>query len=431
MYQDANSPLALDVFRRKVGFLGILGIAFTCSVYLMTLLRPVLEPFLWALFLVMALQPISNLFESCLMGLGGLCCGRAGPRRAANRRRGCCCRILNCADEEMIELTEGDPGPSGLREEDPSREVDVCWECWGLLARVVSVASALAVVFGLLIGMATFVFDGAVRVKENFPVYEQGARNAAEYVKELIEKVKRGSMPKAMVDELAENLASNGKALISDLVGQLLSHAGHLLVEVLMLGLYVMFWLCTPMPMNPTTQNIFRRYLFLKGAACTCYGVCVGLLLHFLEIELAVLFGLTSFFFSFIPEVGAFIGMALPAPVILFDSRLSAPMYKLIFATLGQLALKFVFANIIEVKLVENDATMKMHPVITLLAVTFFGFIWGPTGMLLSVPIMAYFKVIVASDLVPPEFRDPILVLIEGDRNAPERHRKRLGEAVD
>jgi len=194
-----------------------------------------------------------------------------------------------------------------------------------------------------------------------------------------------------------------------------------------MLGLYVMFWLCTPMPINEKTERIFRRYLLLKGSSCLCYGICVGVMMRFLRVQCAAAFGVLSFFLSFIPEVGAFFAMAFPVPVILFDSRLEAPWLTLLIATAGQLCLKFVFANIIEVKLVENDATMKMHPVITLLAVTFFGVIWGPTGMLLSVPIMAYIKVVVLSDEVPSAYRDPVLIMLEGDRRAPERfHRRRM-----
>merc|ERR1712194_90785 len=91
-------------------------------------------------------------------------------------------------------------------------------------------------------------------------------------------------------------------------------------------------------------------------------------------------------------------------------------------ATGAQLALKFVFANVVEVKLVEADQLMKMHPVIILLAVTFFGFIWGPTGMLLSVPLVAYAKVIILSDSIPRCYRDPLLILLEGDRGAPANY---------
>jgi len=105
------------------------------------------------------------------------------------------------------------------------------------------------------------------------------------------------------------------------------------------------------------------------------------------------------------------------------------PFLTATIATSGQLCLKFVFANIVEVKLVENDATMKMHPVVTLLAVTFFGLVWGPTGMLLCVPMMTYLKVALLSDVVPSAYRNPMLVLLEGDRHAPERHLRRSRSA--
>jgi predicted PurR-regulated permease PerM len=293
------------------------------------------------------------------------------------------------------------------------------------------VACALAVVLAVASGLAMLVFEATIRVKENIAIYETGARNAVAEAKRVITQV-YGRLPPSVVDEITENALSSGKAILSELLTSMLSYAGKILVGFAMLSLYVMFWLCTPMPLNSKTERIFRRYLILKGSACVCYGSAVGLLLYMLSVELAPVFGLISFFFSFIPEVGAFIAMMLPMPVILFDSRLEAPFLTLLTATAGQLSLKFVFSNIIEVKLVENDTTMKMHPVITLLAVTFFGFIWGPTGMLLSVPMMAYMKVVILSDLVPPAYRDPVLVLLEGDRKAPERHlRARMRAAPD
>merc|ERR1719168_348186 len=106
----------------------------------------------------------------------------------------------------------------------------------------------------------------------------------------------------------------------------------------------------------------------------------------------------------------------------MFDSRIERPFLVLVTAMGGQLALKFAFSNIIEVKLIESDKKMRMHPVMILLSVGIFGYLWGPTGMLLSVPLMALIKISLFSDLVPSSYRDPILVLLEGDRNAPSRH---------
>lgn len=69
------------------------------------------------------------------------------------------------------------------------------------------------------------------------------------------------------------------------------------------------------------------------------------------------------------PEVGAFIATLLPLPLILFDSRLPSPGTTMIIAFFGQGALKFLFGNIVEVKLVESDKVMRLHPVVLLLGV--------------------------------------------------------------
>merc|ERR1719361_957391 len=114
--------------------------------------------------------------------------------------------------------------------------------------------------------------------------------------------------------------------------------------------------------------------------------------------------------------------MIMPCPVILLDSRLERPFLVLITAVLGQLALKFAFSNIIEVKLIESDKKLRMHPVMILLSVSIFGHLWGPTGMLLSVPLMALLKIALFPELVPSSYRDPILIVLEGDRNAPQKH---------
>eukprot|EP00392_Amoebophrya_sp_AT5.2_P001613 g1615.t1 len=193
---------------------------------------------------------------------------------------------------------------------------------------------------------------------------------------------------------------------------------------------------------SPTRQHLvlqlrgtFRRYLLLKSISCLGFGFAVGLWLNALQVDLAAVFGAITFVMNFVPEVGPFISydrtscwshhisMVLPTPVILLDSRLERPFFTLLLALVGQILLKVAFANVIEVKLIENDEKLKMHPVIILLSVAVWGHVWGPTGMLLSVPLMAFLKISLLSEIVPASYRDPVLVLLEGDRDAPKRHR--------
>merc|ERR1712066_440612 len=114
--------------------------------------------------------------------------------------------------------------------------------------------------------------------------------------------------------------------------------------------------------------------------------------------------------------------MMLPMPIILFDDRFDRPFRVLGWAMCGQLILKFIFGNIVEVLLVEAQQDLHLHPVIILSGMAFFGWVWGPTGMVISVPIMAMGKASVAA--IPSTYRDPILITLEGDERAPAKWRE-------
>jgi len=120
-----------------------------------------------------------------------------------------------------------------------------------------------------------------------------------------------------------------------------------------------------------------------------------------------------TFLFNFVPEVGPFFSIVLPCPVIILDGRHEDPVTTLVVCLVGQFILKFVFGNLVEVALIETQKEMRMHPVIILFFVAFFGWIWGPTGMLLSVPLMSALKA--SMHIVPESYRYPILMLLEGE----------------
>mmetsp|Transcript_72929 Transcript_72929/g.206276 ORF Transcript_72929/g.206276 Transcript_72929/m.206276 type:complete len:196 (-) Transcript_72929:160-747(-) len=188
-----------------------------------------------------------------------------------------------------------------------------------------------------------------------------------------------------------------------------------------------MFGLGEPIHISQKISTIMRHYFMLKGLASMGYAFSVWFVLHLMHIDLAIVFGVLTFFANWVPEVGPFFAMLLPLPVILFDGRLDNPFAKFGIVFGVQLALKFVFGNIVEVKLVEKNEAMRMHPVIILFSVAFFGFVWGPTGMLLSVPIVAAAKAVVT--LMPDIYRDPLLVLIEGDKLAAQRWKVQNADA--
>lgn len=268
------------------------------------------------------------------------------------------------------------------------------------------------------------IYKSALHMHHDWHYYEEGARRLQKMV-----EAEKDVIP----DEVLQKLVEKGLASLSDVVTFILQTVAESLsifaMSTLMTLLYMMFWLCDPIVIGEQVAIVFQQYILLKGLASFLYAMSIWLLLHFLGVDLSIVFGVFTFFFNFVPEIGPFFAMLLPLPVILFDGRLEHPIVILLAAFFGQLGLKFIFGNIVEVKLVESKQIMRMHPVMILFFVAFFGHIWGATGMLLSVPIMATLKATVSK--IPRIYRDPFLILLEGDPFSPiryDRYQSNAGE---
>lgn len=425
-----------QVFRERVGFVVLCIIGAYCSMRILVELRSILEPFLWALFLVMAWKPVVDGIESRLELLLAFVFPslRVDPPLKKGLKG-------HDSDDEMEDMEgelesmlppQSDSSPMMpevlprelRRPRNTGNEFDEPLTGGSRLrrnlARGLAVLMASAGMLGLLSGFGLLIMESARHMQNHWDVYQKGADQLTKDLLSLFSKVPESF--KKQYQEASADMVKSTQDLFYSLLGNIVNKVSSLIFGVLLTMLYTLFWLCSPVPMDSSVDVMFRKYIMFKTLACFGYGISAGLLLYFLSIDLASVFALTTFALNFVPEVGPFIAMVLPCPVILFDSRLERPMLTLLTAIIGQLALKFSFSNVIEVKLIESDKKLRMHPVMILLSVGIFGYLWGPTGMLLSVPLMALMKIALFSELVPSSYRDPILVILEGDRSAPQKH---------
>merc|ERR1719421_851160 len=164
-----------------------------------------------------------------------------------------------------------------------------------------------------------------------------------------------------LVDKVGDEIVHAIKTLLFTLVSDLLADMSEMLVRGVLIFLYLIFWLCQPIRMDGMMNNLLRRYIALKSFVNLIMGLCTGFLFVFLNIDLAWLFGFLTFLLNYIPEIGPLIAMMLPIPVIMLDGRVSTETrcVTLILALVGQLAFKFVFGNVLELYLIDNDHKMK------------------------------------------------------------------------
>lgn len=445
-----------QLFRERMGFLILCVIGAYCSMRILVELKSILEPFLWALFLVMAWKPVVDKLEWRIERLLTACYGALRPDSTLGR--GIAGRSAAPADgvedpsgelqhmiednnieptrlgnevhpEDVVELTRSgrlsQEGAARGRCHDVDGEDADHWEAGRValrhtLARSLAVLIATAGMLALLCSFGMLILESARRMRNHWDVYQKGAEKLTRETRVFFQKVPENILKQYA--DVSTNMVNTAQDFLYGLLGDFVNNVSSLILGGLLTLLYTLFWLCCPVPMDSSIDIMFRKYILFKTLACFGYGICVGGLLSLLSIDLASVFALTTFALNYVPEVGPFVAMVLPAPVIILDSRLERPFLVLLSAVLGQLALKFAFSNIIEVKLIESDKKLRMHPVMILLSVGIFGYLWGPTGMLLSVPLMALMKISLFSELVPASYRDPILVVLEGDRDAPLKH---------
>ncbi|MEM6161291.1 AI-2E family transporter [Erwinia sp. P6884] len=129
------------------------------------------------------------------------------------------------------------------------------------------------------------------------------------------------------------------------------------------------------------------RYLVLKTAISLFTGILVWLMLLLLEVRFALLWGVLAFALNYIPNIGSIIA-AVPAiiQVLIFNGSGEG----LLVAT-GYLLINLVIGNMLEPRLMGRG--LGLSTLVVFLSLIFWGWLLGPVGMLLSVPLTIVAKI--------------------------------------
>lgn len=135
-------------------------------------------------------------------------------------------------------------------------------------------------------------------------------------------------------------------------------------------------------------ESQIQRYLIIKTVISFLLATVLTVVYIFFGVDLAVFWGIITFLFNYIPNIGAILATIAPILIIILQFEFSGVAFLLIAVTIG---LHFVSGNIIEP--VYIGKYMDLSPVFVLFSLFFWGYIWGLPGMFLSVPIAAVIKI--------------------------------------
>jgi AI-2 transport protein TqsA len=124
------------------------------------------------------------------------------------------------------------------------------------------------------------------------------------------------------------------------------------------------------------------NYIGLKTLIAISAATISYVILRIIGIEAPLFWALLIFIFNFIPTIGALVGTLFPTLFAFIQFGYFTPgLMILLFVGTAQL----LVGNLLEPKLMGNS--LNISPLVAIFALSFWGAIWGITGMFLSVPI--------------------------------------------
>ena len=138
-------------------------------------------------------------------------------------------------------------------------------------------------------------------------------------------------------------------------------------------------------------QNL-GRYLGIKTLVSMATGLCAGLLTWSIGLDFPLLWAMIAFLLNYVPTIGSIIAAV---PAILLALVQIGPGAAGATA-LGFIGINVVFGNFLEPRLMGFG--VGISPLVVFVGLIAWGFIFGPVGMLLSVPLTMTLKMALESD---------------------------------
>jgi predicted PurR-regulated permease PerM len=143
-------------------------------------------------------------------------------------------------------------------------------------------------------------------------------------------------------------------------------------------------------PLQKFTDSV-KHYMFIKSIVSAVTGALVALCLWVIGVDYPLMWGMLAFAFNFIPNIGSIIA-AIP-PVLLALVQLG-PGSALAVAVC-YIVLNLTIGNVVEPRFMGKG--LGLSTMVVFFSLLFWGWVFGPIGMLLSVVLTIKIKILLES----------------------------------
>ena len=247
-------------------------------------------------------------------------------------------------------------------------------------------------IIALMIG--TSINDFTTKI----PFYESKLENQTDAVITWLNE-------KGIIEERVELKEIINPAVILKLVGNALNEISGIFTNGFLILLTVVFMLLEVSSLPIKLKKIFKdpdrsidrvqsiynninKYIAIKTWISLATGLLAAILCFIIGVDYPILWGILAFVLNYIPTIGSLI--ALIPPVLLTIIQIG-PLEGLI-VLIGFVVINTVMGNILEPRLMGRG--LGLSTLVVFLSLIFWGWVLGPVGMLLSVPLTIAIQII-------------------------------------
>jgi predicted PurR-regulated permease PerM len=264
------------------------------------------------------------------------------------------------------------------------------------LPTFLAILLVIAVVVGACLVMALLIGTSLNDFQNSIPIYQTRIQEKLTVLLEWLDDAGIGVPDKGLIKAF-----NPGSAM--KLVARILSGLGNALTNSFLIVVAVIFILLESSSFpaklraaldNPNTLDYFdkfinsvRRYMTIKTIVSLATGVSIAIWLAIIGVDYFMLWGLLTFLLNYVPNIGSILA-AVPAILL---ALIQLGTGSALLTGIGYLVVNFVIGNVIEPKVMGKG--LGLSTLVVFLSLVFWGWVLGPVGMLLSVPLTMTLKI--------------------------------------
>jgi len=267
----------------------------------------------------------------------------------------------------------------------------VFWLCEKGVPKGLAVLMALALDIAVLGAIGVLVGSSVNTFYKRLPIYQSGLAETLTAASDWLSRY--GIAP----DSLNE-AGQIGSAM--EMVAWLLQSLAGILSNVVLVLLLVTFMLLEATGLRSKFETIvggesararraakeMKTYLVVKTGTSLLTGLCVGVWLAIWDVDLPVLWGLLAFLLAYVPTIGAIVAGVPPLMLAVIQF---GPGNALLVTT-GYVGINLAI-GVVEPRVFGR--ALGLSPLVVFLSVILWGWLLGPIGALLSVPLTMMVKI--------------------------------------